>query len=762
MPSRNWYKPEARARGKKFDAKKFMESNADYLTYSELIDKTIEERTQAAYNKLAKFDEDLAKKQRTDMREWLKEFGDIEQKRLAIAEEFDEKIAQAETSGARLALISQKQEALDSLSMEALKKELNWEALFNHLDQLSADSLTKLKERLRDALNAKDITAENAKVISEKIQDIEKQLIETQNPLLQIFRGSAIDAFKSSKVRKANIASATSNVSRMSMNKDVAAALQQQLKAAIQRGLKVKGIDLGIDDISVENLDKLNDGSEEFNRWIQQLGTSETNVNKATEKLSVAQQALADALGKSALETINAVTAYADLINTNIQSGVDLIDNLDLGDTDFGQKYAQFAEGVGSFNSALQKLAQLDVIGGISDIIGGFGSLGDALGLSGDSDRTLQNDIEKLTLANQNLQKAIEGLTKEMSNAQTSDVKGIYQQQKDYLNESMNNIQGIMKRVADNYKSGIKGEHSGDYYINKRLSSSQWSRITSITGRSVKNANDFFNLTSKQMSEVAEKAPDIWTAIQNAAKEGYRDASEYMDEFIGYWEQLEELEENYLEQMTGLTFDSLKSSFASTLKDMDSDAQDFSNAFQDYMINAIMDAYVNDAFENRLKEWRKKFADYMATDGTINAAEQADLQNEWNTMAAEALAYRDNLKRAMGWQSESQRQASSGGYTTMSEDTGQELNGRFTAIQIATEAIRSNLEQMNFASVNSVLAEMQANAGVQTSIATQTQDILARSLLEIQFIRENTDSVVKQMVETNSKLTTISDKVKNI
>ena len=102
---------EAKARGKKFDAKKFMESNADYLTYSELIDKTIEERTQAAYNKLAKFDEDLAKKQRTDMREWLKEFGDIEQKRLAIAEEFDEKIAQAETSGARLALISQKRSA---------------------------------------------------------------------------------------------------------------------------------------------------------------------------------------------------------------------------------------------------------------------------------------------------------------------------------------------------------------------------------------------------------------------------------------------------------------------------------------------------------------------------------------------------------------------------------------------------------------------------------------------------------------------------
>ena len=753
---------EAKARGKKFDTKKFMESDKQYLKYVETIDKVVEGRRIAAYNKLAKFDEDLAKKQRTDMREWLKQYGDYAQRRQAIIEEYNEKIANAETEGERKMLQSQREETLQALSFEALKEELDWENMFNRLEYLSIQTLSRLKERLRDALDAKDITAENAKVISEKLQEIEKQLYLARNPILQLFNGSAVDAYINNRVRKSNEATARANANAAANEAIDSLYNYQAIQRRVQNELRGRNVFLEESDVTTENLKAFNDESEEFAKWLKELEDAENAVTDATSKNAKAQKILNDILGTSLSEKMNEIAAYADLINTNIQSGVNLIDNLNLSDTDFGQRYAQFAEGVGYVNSSFQKFAKLDVVGGLSDLIGGFGTLGDAFGLTGDSDRTLAKDIERLTLANQNLQRAIEGLTKEMSDAQTSDIKEIYQQQKEYLNESMKNVQAIMQRVADNYKSGFRGEHSGDYYINNRISSSQWARITSITGESVRNANDFFDLTSKQMSEIATKAPDIWTAIQDAAKEGYRDASEYMDEFIGYWEQLEELEDNYLEQLTGLSFDSLESSFASTLKDMDSDAQDFSNAFQDYMVSAIMDAYVNDAFENRLKDWRKKFAEYMATDGTINAAEQADLQNEWNKMAAEALAYRDNLRRSMGWQTESQRQASSGGYTTMSEDTGQELNGRFTAIQIATEAIRSNLEQMSFAGVNNLLTEMQTNAGVQTSIATQTQDILARSLLEIQFIRENTESVVRPIIEMNEKLTTISDKVRNI
>ncbi len=47
---------------------------------------------------------------------------------------------------------------------------------------------------------------------------------------------------------------------------------------------------------------------------------------------------------------------------------------------------------------------------------------------------------------------------------------------------------------------------------------------------------------------------------------------------------------------------------------------------------------------------------------------------------------RDNLFETFGWESSSsQDQGSSKGFTAMSQDTGEELNGRFTALQISNE-----------------------------------------------------------------------------
>lgn len=77
---------------------------------------------------------------------------------------------------------------------------------------------------------------------------------------------------------------------------------------------------------------------------------------------------------------------------------------------------------------------------------------------------------------------------------------------------------------------------------------------------------------------------------------------------------------------------------------------------------------------------------------------------------------RDTLKDVFGWNSGNYKQeASSKGFQAMGQDVGEELNGRFTALQIAGESIAAN--------VISIFAQMQLITQTQTSSNTYLQEI---------------------------------------
>ena len=92
-------------------------------------------------------------------------------------------------------------------------------------------------------------------------------------------------------------------------------------------------------------------------------------------------------------------------------------------------------------------------------------------------------------------------------------------------------------------------------------------------------------------------------------------------------------------------------------------------------------------------------ANSMKNDGTLDSDEMDKLLNGdgdfmgWNEMVDEAMKLRDELAAATGYDKISQestsQSASSKGFQVMSQDTGEELNGRFTALQIAGEEIKN-------------------------------------------------------------------------
>lgn len=287
------------------------------------------------------------------------------------------------------------------------------------------------------------------------------------------------------------------------------------------------------------------------------------------------------------------------------------------------------------------------------------------------------------------------------------------------------------------------------------MSAEDWKRVSKAAGVSVTSASDFWNLTSEQMYNVANEATDLYSKIKQYADDGYQNASQYMDDYIEYWKQLEELEDAYREKLTDTSFDTVRDEFKNQLLDMESDAEDFAENFEKMMQQAVVESMMSDTYAQRLKEWYKNFADSM-TDGTLTGTEQSDLKAQWDEMVSDALAERDAIMQAMGWDSSSseQQSASSRGFETMSQDTADELNGRFTAVYESNLRIEAAEQQQTVAitELRGSISALTSQASGMYNIADETRTILANSYLELQQIRENTGEIVKPIKQMQADI----------
>lgn len=110
------------------------------------------------------------------------------------------------------------------------------------------------------------------------------------------------------------------------------------------------------------------------------------------------------------------------------------------------------------------------------------------------------------------------------------------------------------------------------------------------------------------------------------------------------------------------------------------------------MIKQMITEAIKAASSKPMEELRKRLASFFS-DGIISDWERKQIERD-----AEAIA--NDLDRQFGWADEymkgddkesSSQDSTKGGFTSMSQDTGEELNGRFTALQISNEEIKNSM-----------------------------------------------------------------------
>lgn len=662
----------------------------------------------------------------TSMRDYLKEYGSLYQQKQAIAEEYEEKISKAQTEGEKLSLQQQRKKDLQAIELNTIRQNIDWGSIFGDFGAMFKDQLEPTIKKLQElSKNTSDVneqktiqelisklqgsaTVWNSDIFKKVSDDINtyqsamqgyidaqereikaaEAVTKAQEDLAKAKKGGDETKIDKSEVNLAlaqkNLTTASDDVktfgstvqkatSDLQTSAQKATSQFQQLEDGLQ-GL-TSGSLKGIGN-SILGLDKLFGGS-------MQKDTANTiakGIQDLLGKDSNAAKVLTQALGDSGLagEIISAILGILDILKDGFGT---LISNL--MDTVFGAV-------TGILDDALSGDIVMKPLKSIGDNVshilntlsfGGFNSL-----FGGDGNAKKVNDtIERLTDRNELLQQSIEDLTDAMENSYGSKATSYYEQAYKNQQETNQNYLDIAKAQASYHGS----HHSWNAY---------WSGFSSEEMEWIKKNvksdfnGDLFSLSPEEMKLLRGNVA-IWERIENTGKGNYGGRlTEKLNDYIDQAGKLEELSDKMKENLTQITFESMKESFISDLMDMNKSAQDFADDFAEMMQKALLSYSMEDLINGDLKKLYDDWAALMkAKNGQLTDADIEDFNKRYEDIVSEGMKRRDEWSKVTGFTGTSSQSATSGGWQSMGQETADELNGRFTALQIAGENISANM-----------------------------------------------------------------------
>ena len=215
-------------------------------------------------------------------------------------------------------------------------------------------------------------------------------------------------------------------------------------------------------------------------------------------------------------------------------------------------------------------------------------------------------------------------------------------------------------------------------------------------------------------------------------------------------EQLDENKEKAKEAITGTDVMSAIDQFAQAYADAWANGTDAAKASTDAVKSLIKTSlleFLKKQLSPDVEKFMSNLADYMA-DGIITPWEQAQLDKLQQVMDETANNYFNQVGDYFKGDTTSTQTATAGGFQTMSQDSADELNGRFTALYEVGLRIEN---QINIGNVN-----MEA----MRNIATETRDIAQNCYFELVEIRENTGAVVKPITQMQKDMQEMKNTIK--
>lgn len=749
---------EKKAANSHYAVRNFTEEDVDQDAVQAIIDEYAELQEQTAALQ-AKQRQDLFREELQELNSYLQEYGTYQQQRLAIAEEYAEKIRKAQSEGERIRYQKELSSKLAENKASEISANIDWTGVFEGLGSVFHDTLTPV------LADAKAFT---------KTDDFKKAGTSQQQAILQ------------SISQMENALGSADKVSFKKLGTETEKYLKIQDKLRIAQTMQAS------------SSDELKNATDAYNNALTS-GTKDEQegAKKRKEAAQIAynaSQETVEPLQTEATQTQQTITQTA----TNLQDGMDEVYSgmqglasggvasaynglIDLGTgmskiSDFGQ----LGEKMGKFADTLKNLP---IVGWIASIIDLFKDglsvlvegIGDAIfnAISGILSDVLTGDIfaTLFDTISEGLEKVFNSITFGGfsswfgASGNAAEVNKLIEKNNESiekldtsinaLTESIEDAKGGFAAVVD-AESAIRAQerkteltrenlkakmgyhaahHSNAYYWD--LDSRDYASISAtLRERGFENEagvyslEDILNLSPEALDAIRDYNPEMWAKMLEQGKYNW---DEYWEALADCGGAVEEIQDKINEITTQTSFDSLRDSFMSSLLDMDKGVSDFADDFSEYMMKAVLNAKMAELLDDQLEDFYDEWAKRAQDEEGLTSEDIAVLQTMYNDIVDSGLSLRDTVAELTGYDATTSSSSTSKGLTGMTQDTAEELNGRFTAIQIDTSVIRETC-----AGINESMQTMISTANESKSVLSEMRELSLLSIGHLETISKNT------------------------
>lgn len=599
--------------------------------------------------------------QEKDLQSWIdynREYGTYQQKRLAIMREYTLKSSKESLNGNDKRMLSrQRDEALSELDFNELKDTINWDVVFGNLDKVAKKELQKVKRQIVSFRNSpefkKSATPEQMQVIEEAIGKIDSEVIE---------KGGLFGNL-------------TESIREYSEAVDELTAAQRDYDEAVRQ--------YGADSAEAEAARKKRNKAEAGER---NAGNNlEASKDKAVRNITAVADAM-NTLGEADMSLSSFGSAVGSLVDTLSASGskiggiiaaiLAILDQI-------GQKGLE-----GFVGNILESV--MHAAGGLWDSIGRLFGVKGLGGIFKGADYSGYNEmVDQYNRLNEIWDELIDKKKEYIETSYGAEAQKVGEEALALQRTAIDSYRILGKERLNSGAS--TGSHSIGVRQRKWMSSQDWAAAGAALGEDFYRygigegrMTGLFDLSVEQLEKLKSEAPTFWAKLDD-------DVRNYLDKIIEGSEKLGDIQAQIKEQLTQMSFDTMRDAFYDTLLDMESGAEDFSEDFSEYLQKAILKTSLSKVYDKRLQEWYDKFANYNK-EGGIDTGEYKDLQQEWNDIVKDALDERDSLKDIFGWTSSSSSQSGRvGTVTSMTEETAGRLEGIGNATLDHVISIDNNL-----------------------------------------------------------------------
>lgn len=629
--------------------------------------------------------------------EYLQTYGSVEEQRAAIAASFDKKIEEQRKADGSLTkqgelLSKQKEEKLFDFDVNAVQKKFSIDNLFgmSAVDGLS----TKLTDQVELALTRLMERAENLQ--PEKVEQIRNMLLDIQN--LKASKG--LISYKDA-MREMLDARYEMLVAQQDMNEaDMA----------------------GIGDLYAEALGSGNKEAQEeiLNKTIETTAGTKT-YREVLENLTKSQKKYSDALG--------VVNKAQDAIKRRIQVSTRAF-------SEIGKIASMTGEVI---SDAIGKDLAKEIGKTISSIISTVtGVVNTLTSLTDDAGNAMSLSAFMASKSISNVEKA-------------SVILAIISAALQVAMSIANLFMGNKQKAIDD---AIKGKERSIHALEKSYERLEEKLNKSYSNEASKTYEDMNRNIERQNALIRQQMELEKQKKQNDAE--LADAlQDYQDKLDANEKKIRENKEAAIDAIIGSDISSAIDGFASKWADAWAAGENRATSAKAYVIGMMQDM-LKEAMKadvaKPMENLRKKMVEYLQGDGIITADEKDALVSQAKEMS-DALADKYEWAKDIIRDTTEDIQGTSGGFATMSQESADELNGRFAQSQVTLYGI---LDHVALASEYQQLSHAEiANINTQMS---EVVDIQRESVEYLSSIASYTSNLVGM----NNTLSLIYDEVKRI